>query len=74
MVDQNAADAMAVNADADADPATEDAPMRVAREDSEEYEQFIADPEAAEVATRERMNAQAEEEKAAAGVTPAEDG
>ena len=48
-----------------------DEPLRVAHEDSEEYEQFVTDPEAAEEATRARMDAQAEAEKAAAGITPA---
>ena len=46
-------------------------PMRVAHEDSEDYEKFVTDPEAAEEATRARMDAQAEAEKAAAGITPA---
>ena len=48
-----------------------DEPLRVAHEDSEEYDQFVTDPEAAAEATRARMDAQAEAEKAAAGITPA---
>ncbi len=50
---------------------TADEPLRVAHEDSEDYEKFVTDPEAAEEATRARINAQAEAEKAAAGITPA---
>jgi hypothetical protein len=61
-------DAMAAGSD-DASTAN-DQSLRVAHEDSEEYDQFVADPEAAEEATRARMNAQAEAEKAAAGVNP----
>jgi hypothetical protein len=70
-VDSDVADPPAV--DADADPAAPDEPLRVPREDSEEYEKFVSDPAAAEAATRERINAQAEAEKAAAGVTPVQD-
>jgi hypothetical protein len=58
---------------AEAGVAGADAPLRVGHEDSEEYEQFVTDPEAAEEATRIRMDAQAEAEKAAAGITPAAD-
>ena len=50
---------------------TADEPLRVAHEDSEDYEKFVTDPEAAEEATRARIDAQAEAEKAAAGITPA---
>jgi len=49
------------------------APLRVGHDDADEYEKLVTDPEAAAEATKARMDAQAEAEKAAAGITPAEE-
>ena len=50
-----------------------DEPLRVGHDDADEYEKLVTDPEAAAEATKARMDAQAEAEKAAAGITPAEE-
>jgi hypothetical protein len=51
--------------------AAADEPLRVAHDDTADDEKFVADPEAAAEATRARMDAQAEAEKAAAGISTA---
>ena len=55
--------------DAPAAPMAADEPLRVGHDDADEYEKLVTDPEAAAEATKARMDAQAEAEKAAAGIT-----